>query len=127
MISRSMMDLAISVARDSPSRKQVGAILLQKNRVVSQGVNIETKTHPRQAKFARLAGLHEKIYLHAEMHALIKCKFVADTIVVVRLGGHNHNELRNAKPCPVCSLALAAAGIQNIIYTTDDGFVVQHP
>ena len=67
-----------------------------------------------------------EIYLHAEISALVKCKSESDTIVVVRLGGHSGEELRNAKPCPICSLALKDAGIEHIYNSTDDGFVYQY-
>ena len=73
-----------------------------------------------------MVGLEEKIYLHAEISALVKCKSDADTIVVVRLGGHNHDELRLARPCPICSLALKEAGINKICYTTDEGFLFEY-
>ena len=49
-----------------------------------------------------------------------------DTIVVARLGGHSGDELRNAKPCPICQLALEQANIKNIIYSTDDGFLIRY-
>ena len=126
MIDRPIMDSVIKIAESSPSRKKVGALLLNKNRVVATGVNKETKTHPIQAKFAEMVGLHEKIYLHAEISALISNKSHADTIIVARLGGHGGDELRNAKPCPVCSLALQHAGIKHIYYSTDDGFLYQY-
>ena len=99
---------------------------MNKNKIVATGVNKETKTHPLQAKFAEMVGLHEKIYLHAEISALISNKSNADTIIVARLGGHGGDELRNAKPCPVCSLALKHAGIRHIYYSTDDGFLYQY-
>ena len=126
MIDRPIMDLAIKVAESSRSRKKVGAVLLHKNKVITQGVNQDTKSHPIQAKFAQMVGLDEKIYLHAEMSVLVKCKSEADTIVVARLGGHSGYEIRNAKPCPICALALKEAGIEHIYYTTDDGFLYQY-
>jgi|TARA_A100001201_G_scaffold22058_2_gene24730 tRNA(Arg) A34 adenosine deaminase TadA len=126
MLSDSIYDLAIETARSSPSKKQVGAILLNKNRVVVTATNIETKTHPIQARFAERVGLHEKIFLHAEIAALVKCREECDTIVVARLGGHNHDELRMAKPCPVCALALKEAGIDKVHYTTNDGFLYEY-
>jgi len=126
MIDRPIMDLAIKVAESSKSRKRVGALLLNKNKVISQGVNQDTKSHPLQAKLADMVGLSEKIYLHAEISALVKCKSEVDTIVVARLGGHEGNELRNAKPCPICSLAIEQAGIEHIYYTTDEGFLYEY-
>ena len=127
MLSDSIYDLAIETARSSPSKKQVGAILLNKSRVVVTATNIETKTHPIQARFAERVGLHEKIFLHAEIvETLVKCREECDTIVVARLGGHNHDELRMAKPCPVCALALKEAGIDKVHYTTNDGFLYEY-
>ena len=126
MIDRSTMDYAIKVAQLSRSRKRVGALLLHKNKVVTHGVNQDTKSHPLQARLAEAVGLKEKIYLHAEISALVKCKSEVDTIVVARLGGHNGKELRNAKPCPICALALKQAGIEHIYYTTDEGFLYDY-
>ena len=126
MIDRPTMELAVQTAASSLSRKKVGAILLNKGRVVSKGVNQDTKSHPLQARLADMVGLSEKIYLHAEISALIRCRSDVDTIVVARLGGHSGEELRNAKPCPICSLALKEAGIDHIYYTTDDGFLYQY-
>ena len=126
MISDNIYEHVIAIAKTSLSKKQVGAILLNKNKIVATATNIETKTHPIQARFAKRVGLHEKIYLHAEIAALVKCKEECDTIVVARLGGHNHDELRMAKPCPVCALALKEMGITNIHYTTDNGFLYEY-
>ena len=126
MIDRPMMDLAVKTAESSLSKKKVGAILIHKNKVVAHGVNQDTKSHPLQARLAEMVGLSEKIYLHAEISALVKCRSDVDTIVVARLGGHGGDQLRNAKPCPICALALKEAGIQNVYYSSDDGFLYQY-
>ena len=123
MISDNFYDLAIETAKSSPSKKQVGAILLNKNRVVATATNLESKSHPLQARFAERVGLGEKIYLHAEIAALVKCREECDTIIVARV--NPQHKLRMAKPCPICSLALEEAGISNIHYTTNDGFLYQ--
>ena len=78
MIDRPIMDLAIKVAESSLSKKKVGAVLLNKGRPVVHGVNKDRKTHPFQARLAEMVGLEEKIYLHAEISALVKCKSDAD-------------------------------------------------
>ena len=126
MIDRPMMELAVQTANSSLSRKKVGAVLLNKGRVVSKGVNQDTKSHPLQARLADMVGLSEKIYLHAEISALVRCRSDVDTIIVARLGGHGGDELRNARPCPICSLALKEAGIEHVYYTTDEGFLYQY-
>ena len=126
MIDRPIMDLAIKVAESSKSKKKVGALLLHKNKVITQGVNQDTKSHPLQARLAEAVGLGEKIYLHAEISALVKCKSEVDTIVVARLGGHSGDEIRNAKPCKICELAIREAGIKNVYYTMNDGFLYEY-
>jgi tRNA(Arg) A34 adenosine deaminase TadA len=124
MISDSIFDLAYEVALTSPSKKQVGSVLLNKSKVVVTATNLERKSHPIQAKFAERVGLHEKIFLHAEIAALVKCKEECDTIVVARV--NPQGKIRMAKPCPICDLALKEAGIQNIYYTTDNGFLYEY-
>lgn len=120
----SVYDLAIEVAKSSPSKKRVGAILLNKSKVVVTATNLESKSHPLQAKFAERVGLHEKIYLHAEIAALVKCREECDTIVVARV--NPQNKLRMAKPCPICSLALEESGVDKVHYTTDEGFLYEY-
>jgi tRNA(Arg) A34 adenosine deaminase TadA len=126
MISDSLLQLAIHTAKSSPSKKKIGAILLRKNKVIVTATNLENKTHPLQAQFAQKVGLKEKIFLHAEINALIRAKEDADTIVVARIGGHSHNELRMSKPCPICQMALEMSQVRKIIYSTDDGFLYQY-
>ena len=112
---------AVEVAATSPSRKRVGAVLYNsKKREITSATNNDDKSHPRQAWWAERVGLREKIYLHAEMAALIKAREDADTIVVVRLGGHDGKSLRNAKPCPICEPALRFAGIKHVYYSVWD-------
>ena len=101
----------------------VGALLLNKNKVVASATNLETKSHPIQAKFAQKVGLCEKIFLHAEIAALVKCREECDTIVVARV--NPQGKLRMARPCPICDLALREAGISKIHYTTNQGFLYE--
>jgi tRNA(Arg) A34 adenosine deaminase TadA len=124
MISDNFLELAIETAKTSPSRRKIGAVLLKKSKVIATAVNLERKSHPFQAKLARKVGLGEKIYLHAEVHALIKAKEDADTIVVARVD--NQNKLRMAKPCKICSFALEQVGITNVYYTTNEGFMYRY-
>ena len=124
MISDNFLHLAVETAKSSPSRRRVGAVLLRKSKLVSTAVNLEQKSHPLQAKLAEKVGLGEKIYLHSEIHALIKAKEDADTIIVARV--NTQDKLRMAKPCPICSLALEQSGVKNIYYSTNEGFMYKY-
>lgn len=82
------------------------------------------KTHPEQARFARLAGKPKKVSLHAEMAALIKAKEEVSTIIVCRL--NNKGELRYSKPCPICTLAIEQSSIEDVWYSDEQGFKFMH-
>jgi tRNA(Arg) A34 adenosine deaminase TadA len=89
----------------------------KKGRVLSMGQNSYVKTHPLQAEHAVKVGLDERIYLHAEVHAIVKCKDLskAHKIFVSRWDKHGNSLL--AKPCPVCESAIKAAGIKIVEHT----------
>ena len=90
--------------RKPESGPSIMAVALRKNRVVSVGYNSYTKTHPKQAYYAKLAGHPKKEYLHAEIDCLLRAPRDADTLLVVRL--NKEGTPVNSKPCPVCALAI---------------------
>lgn len=102
----------------SCTRQNVTALIYdRRGRIISMGKNSYVKTHPLQAKFANEVGLEHKIFLHAEIDALVKLKdwSKAHRMVITRIG-KNGDELL-AKPCPVCERAIKSAGIAEIEHT----------
>jgi len=102
----------------SKKRYEITAIIYDKRgRVLSIGKNSYHKTHPLQLQHAECVGLPEKIYLHAEIHAITKCKYLdkAHRIVVTRFD--SDGVARSAKPCPVCQSAIAATNIKEVVHT----------
>lgn len=89
----------------------------RRGRVLSIGQNSYVKTHPIQAKYAKQVGEDKKIFLHAEIHAIVKCKNLkkAHKIFVSRWDPQGNPQL--AKPCPVCLSAIRASGIKIIEHT----------
>lgn len=89
----------------------------KKGRVLSVGKNSYVKTHPTQARHANKVGLPEKVFLHAEVDAIVRCRDLsrAARIVVTRVTKKGH--YANAKPCPVCESAIREAGIKNVEWT----------
>ena len=93
----------------------ITAIIYDKRgKVLSVGKNNYTKTHPMQARYANMHGEECKIYLHAEIDAIIKCRNIkkAHKISVFRL-------LKNgmygcSAPCKICMSALAHTPIKII-------------
>lgn len=102
----------------------VGAFALDdKGVIISKGCNSFVKTHPMQKKYADDVGLHYKIYLHAEVAALVKAHKKVDTLVIARIR-QSDNKLAIARPCPVCSEAIRKAGVRKVYFTDDHGELV---
>lgn len=100
------------------TKQEITAIIYdRKGRVLSIGKNSYFKTHTLQAKHAQKVGLPDKQYLHAEIHAITKCRDLskAHKILVTRYGKSGQPLL--AKPCPVCESAIQAAGISVVEWT----------
>lgn len=113
-------DCARAVALSSPSNFRVGCLLLSRGKVLVSSTNTDIKTHPIQAHFASRAGLDKKVYLHAEVRALLKpWASRCDTLVVCRV--NKKGELCMARPCPVCQLAIAESSIKRVYYSTNQG------
>lgn len=87
----------------------------RKGRLLSIGRNNYLKTHPIQAKYAQQAGEHYRIYLHAEIDALIKARKPVHRLVISRV--NKAGEFMLAKPCPVCTKAIQDYGVEIVEYT----------
>ena len=133
-LKKSILNQAIAVAMASNAPKKVGAILLRKNRIIATAVNDYSRTHPVQyfaaqnaARIFNSPDLALKQYLHSEIFVLVKAREDADTIVVCRVGGHGGQELRNARPCPICSNFIQrSSAITHVHYSTNRGFVYEY-
>jgi len=89
----------------------------KRGRVLSIGRNSYLKTHPLQAKLAKEVGQESRIYLHAEMAALLKIKdwTKVHKMTVVRL--NKEGKPMNAKPCAICQKAIELAGVRMVDHT----------
>ncbi len=87
----------------------------KRGRRISEGRNDYNKTHPLQAHFAKLVGEDSKIYLHAEIQALLRARGKqVHRIHVERIQG---DTTALAAPCPICMEAIKAFGVKVISYT----------
>lgn len=82
---------------------------------MSTAKNSYTKTHTMQAMYATKVGLKEKIFLHAEIAAIIKCNGIPYKIRIERKNARG--KLMLAAPCPICQLAIKEANIKFIEYS----------
>lgn len=88
----------------------------KRGRLISVGYNSYTRTHPTQAHFAKHAGQHERQFLHAEIHSLLKAGDKKVYKISVERYDCDGNPV-NAEPCPVCKLAIKAWGVKYTEYT----------
>lgn len=94
-------------------KQQITAIIYSKRgKVLAIGKNSYIKTHPIQARYAERVGLPEKIFLHAEIAALIKCTDLRKAHRITIFRTLKDGTLALAKPCPVCASAIAESGIK---------------
>lgn len=85
--------------------------------VLAKATNNYTKSHPMQAKFAQQVGQPDRIFLHAELAALVKLKRNDRPVRVVVERYMRNGQPANAKPCPVCEAALKHWGVSKVEYT----------
>ena len=92
----------------------------KKGQVISCANNSYKKTHPLQKYFAEKVGHPDKIYLHAEIAAILRRG--DQKIYSIWIQRRNKkNKMLLAKPCPICQEAIKAFGIKNVYYSTNDG------
>jgi len=102
-------------------RKQIQAITAiiydKRGKVLSIGQNSYVKTHPLQLEHAKKVNLPEKMFLHAEISAIIKCRDLESAHKIFVSRWYKDGSAANAKPCPVCMSAIKATNIRIIEHT----------
>jgi deoxycytidylate deaminase len=102
----------------SSQRQQITAVIYdRRGRVLSVGQNSYVKTHPLQAQHARRVGLEEKVFLHAEVHAIVRCRDISRAHKIFVSRWDKNGRAMMASPCPVCRSAIEAAGIEIVEHT----------
>lgn len=96
--------------------KVAAACYDKKGRILSYATNSYSKTHPTQLRYALATGNPTKQFLHAEIAALVRCHSAPYKIKIIRV--NKNGELKLAKPCLICSLAIKQAGIKLVEYST---------
>lgn len=92
----------------------------RKGNPIAKGENSYTKSHPLMLHFAEKVGLHQKIFLHAEVQALLRCgDKVPHRLLVERYNADGTPAM--VRPCPVCQEAIKAFGVKLVQYTCEGG------
>lgn len=88
----------------------------KRGRVLAVAQNSYVKTHPLQASLAKQVGQPHRIYLHAEVAALLKCDWKkVGSMLVARY--NREGKPMNATPCPVCQSLINKIGVKNVWHT----------
>ena len=88
----------------------------KRGRLLSVGFNSYTKSHPLQKHFAERVGHSHKVYLHAEIAAILRAK--DQPIYRITVERYDKKGLPvNAEPCPICKAAIEAFNIQVVEHT----------
>ena len=96
----------------------------KRKRVIAVGENSYSKTSTVMSYFADKVGLPKKIYLHAEVQSLLRCKDKAPyRLTIERYDNEGQQAL--AAPCPVCREMIKAWGVKVLEYTSPDGWVME--
>jgi tRNA(Arg) A34 adenosine deaminase TadA len=106
----------IKKKRRQKKHQLTATVFDKKGNVLSIAGNSFSKTHPEQKRLAYRCGLHHKIFLHAEIAALIKVRNGTPYKIKVERYDNCGNPVL-AKPCPICELAIKEAGIKFVEYT----------
>ena len=84
----------------------------RKGNLIGVGRNSYVKTHPLQARYAKLAGRPLAVYLHAEIAALVRARGRVHRLVVTRFT--SEGKAVSAKPCSICQRALNDYGVKHV-------------
>ena len=83
----------------------------KKGNVLSIGENNYKKSHPYMAKMAIACGEKEKIFLHAEIAAIVKCKELKKAVNIFIYRIRNNGDIELANPCKICGKAIRLLGL----------------
>ena len=105
------------------SRCRLCAMVVYKNTPISIGRN-QMKSHPIMAEYGRT---EHHIFLHAEIDALLKAsrelspkELKRSSLYVCRVFADG--TMTTAKPCPGCTRCIKQYGIENVVWSTYNGY-----
>ena len=100
----------------------IAATFDEHGRMTALAENNIWKTHPMMKKYATQVNLNHKIYLHAEISAIIRSRGSCHSLIVIRV--NKNGAFSMAKPCPVCQAAILDAKVEHLYYSDQDGDIV---
>jgi tRNA(Arg) A34 adenosine deaminase TadA len=89
----------------------------RKGRILAHEQNNYMRTHPIQAKFAAKAKQPLRVFLHAEIAALVKLREGQKPYKIHIERKRKDGTFAIAAPCDVCRAAIRHWGIQHVSYS----------
>lgn len=96
--------------------KLLAVIYNKRGKVLSMGTNSYLKTHPLQASYAKKVGMDKKIFLHAEIDAISKCRNIQEAYRIQIVRKRKDGSFGKSKPCPICAMAIYNTPIVHVDY-----------
>ena len=87
----------------------------KKGKVLSIGENSYSKSHPFMAMWSKRLKDPKKIFMHAEIHAIIKCKDLSKAKYIRIYRVHDNGDYELTKPCVICASAIEEAGLEVVL------------
>jgi deoxycytidylate deaminase len=125
--SKKYFDAAEVASMTSQHRCQIGAVLVYKNKIISAANNESEKTHPLQYKYNQVSKRLPNFRagrIHAELAAIIRVrdKEILKKSVMYIFRRNRDGKIGMCRPCATCMEAIKDYGIEQIYYTTPEGF-----
>lgn len=111
-------------------KTHIGCVAVYQGNIIGIGCNCN-KTHPTQKYYNKYRKSSESMLpkLHAEISCINSIKHLDINFSKVRLYIYRIRKDRPfgiSRPCPSCMAAIKDLGIQNIYYTSNDGFIHEY-
>lgn len=122
-----------STYEGSRTNVNIGAVLVYHGTILAKGSNTN-KTHPMQDRVNAFRYDKNSITkycppkIHAEVSCISKCKWLDIDFSKVELyiyREYKNGNLALARPCPSCMALIKEYGIENICYSTPNGYAIE--
>lgn len=120
-LQKKIYDISLSLYNMPDTRNKHFSFLVRRNKIISIGWNKAFQTHPIAAKFG-----HRFNCIHSELDVINNFPYPFRmlplyTLINVRV---KYKSLRISHPCLKCINMLKFFGLKDVIYSTDQGYMI---
>ena len=101
------------------------SFIINKNKILSVGINNPKKTHPKNLKYKYKGrynnDISEFVGVHSELSAILKYGFEDCTNhILINTRVNAAGKIANSKPCAGCQNLIKQLNFKKVYYTTDE-------